>query len=199
MPATNLTIIKGKTFQRTLRWAVAPFIYKPITAITKAAPAVVTCAAHGIPPGWRTAITAVKGMTEINALDCNAVEEADYHKAGFVDANTISLDMSSACFTAYTSGGYLQYWSPVDMAGYTARMSIKAKVGGVELFRLDTTNGRITIDNVNKKIDLLISATDTAALSFSKGLYDLEMVSPGGVVSLLICGAIAVTEEITTT
>lgn len=199
MPATNLTITKGKTFIRTLRWAVAPFVYKPITAITKAAPAVITCATHGVPPGWRVAVTAVKGMTELNAADCNDISDDEYHKATVIDANTISLDLSSACFNAYTSGGYIQYWTPVDLAGYTARMSLKNKVGGTELFRLDTSNGRITLDNVDKKIDLLISAVDTAALTFKKAVYDLELVSPGGVVSLVIYGSVTVVDEVTTT
>lgn len=195
---TTLTIIKGKTFARVLRWEAPPIVYKAITAIQQSAPVRLTVTGHGVPDGWRVAVTCVKGMTQINA-DNEPPKTKDYHVATVVDANTIEFnDINAACYKPYVSGGYLQYNTPVDLAGFTARMSVKDKVGGTELFRLDTGNGRITINNTAKTIDLTISATDTAALTFKKGVYDLEMVSSGGVVTLLLSGDITVQDEVTT-
>lgn len=195
----KFTIAKGKTFARVLRWESAPIVYKPISNITQTAPAVVTATGHGIPNGWRVAITCVKGMTQINAAT-EPPKDKDYHTATVLTADTVEFnDINAACFKPYVSGGYLQYNTPVDLAGYSARMSIKDKVGGTELFRLDTTNTRILLDNTAKTITLTISATDTAALTFKKGVFDLEMESAGGVVTLLLSGDIVVADEVTTT
>ena len=68
MAATkDLTIQQGRTFSLALRWESQPVVYRPITAIAQTAPARLTVPTHGVPDGWRVAITNVKGMTEINA------------------------------------------------------------------------------------------------------------------------------------
>ena len=176
MAATKLTIIKGKTFSRVIRWAAAPYIYKAITAITQAAPVSITSATHGLVSGWRAAVVSAKGMTQINALS-SPPDATEFYKATVVDPNTVTLnDVNAAGYSAYTSGGYLQYLTPVDMTGYTARMSINDRVGGTELIRLSTANGRITVDNTNKTITLNIEVAATAALTWTKGYYDLEMI-----------------------
>lgn len=174
---TDLIIYTGKTFSRVIRWAAAPYIYKAITAITKAAPVSITSASHGLVSGWRVAVVSVGGMTQINAQNFPP-RTNEYHKATVVDPNTITLnDVNSAGYSTYTSGGYLQYLTPVDMTGYSARMSIKDKVGGTELLRLSTANGRIAIDNTNKTITLNIESAATAAITWTTGVYDLEMVA----------------------
>jgi hypothetical protein len=209
MSKTALEITKGKTFSRVIRWASEPYLYKAITGITKAAPVVITSAAHDIPDGWQVAIVSVKGMTQINAAN-SPPKGKDYHKATTA-TNTVTInDINSADYSAYTSGGYIQCLTPVDLTSYTARLSIKDKVGGTELFRLDTSTDiavapythdqpRIAINNTTKTITLTIHAEDTAVMDFKKGVYDLEMVSVGGVVDLLLSGAIIVVDEVTTT
>ena len=67
-----------------------------ITAITQAAQAVVTVGAHSIVAGDTVYIASVAGMTEING--------ARYEVAS-VGATTITLDVDSTGFTAYSSGG----------------------------------------------------------------------------------------------
>jgi hypothetical protein len=195
----DIEIVKGKTFDFPVRWENNTYTYSTITGITKAAPAVVSATAHGVPDGWRVAVVSVLGMTQINAKN-SPPKDSDFHIATVGTANALSLnDVNSSEYTAYTSGGYVQYWTPVDLSGFTARMSIKDAVGGTELFRLDTTNSRIVVNNTAKTITLTISATDTASLTFAKGVYDLELVSPSGVVTALLAGKITVTSEITTT
>lgn len=189
--ATNLIIIKGKTLSRVIRWAAAPYLYKPITAITQAAPVAITSASHGIPDGWQVAVVSVKGMTQINmAVPASAAEFTSVtHKATASGANAITInDINSAGYSAYTSGGYIQLLSPVDMAGFTARMSIKDRLGGTELLRADTSNGRIAIDNANKTITITIESAATAAITWTKGVYDFEMLAPAVAVTALVAG-----------
>lgn len=198
----DLTIVQGKTFTRVLRWEALPFIYKAITGITKAAPAVITSTGHGVVDGWRVAIVSVQGMTEINAS--TPPKEREFVKATYVDPNSISLNsVNSSEYSTYTSGGYIQYYTPVDLAGYTARMQIKTKAGGTVLASTDVDDAPLdvivtTIDNVAKTITISISATDTAAFTWRRGSYDFEMVSGGGEVTALLTGSVSVTPEVTT-
>lgn len=194
----DLTINKGDTFSRLLRWEAPPIVYKPITNILREAPAKITATAHGIPDGWRAAIVSVKGMTQINAKN-TPPKDSDYSKVTYVDDNTVTINtINAAEYSAYLSGGYLQYNTPVNMTGFTARMLVKDRVGGTELFRLTTENNRIAIDNANKTITLYIPAADTEGITWTKGVYDLEMVSAAGVVTKLLRGTISVVDEVTT-
>lgn len=198
----DFVIRQGATFSHTLRWEAQPFIYKAISAITQAAPARVTATGHGVPDGWRAAIVSVKGMTQINA-EHTPPWASDYHKCTAVDANTVEFNgINSSEFKAYTSGGYLQFLTPVDMTNFTARMKIKNKVGGTVLASTEAADTpldiiEITIDNAAKTITLSISATDTEAITWTRGVYDLEMVSQSGIVTELLTGNITVSKEVT--
>lgn len=198
----DLTILQGKTFSRVVRWEALPHVYKAISGITQAAPTVVTATGHGVPNGWRVAVVSAQGMEEINAS--TPPKEREYVQATVLTANTIELNtVNSSEYSAYTSGGYLQYYTPVDMAGFTARMQVKDKPGGTVLSSTDVDDAplnviTVTIDNAAKTITLNISATNTAALAWKKGVYDLEMVSGTGEVTALLTGSITVTPEVTT-
>lgn len=198
----NIVIEQGKTLSQVVRWESQPIVYKPITVITQAAPVRITATAHGLPDGWRVAVVSVKGMTQINAAS-TPPKDKDYHQATVIDANIVELnDVNAADFKPYVSGGYLQFNSPVDLTGFTARLTIKDKVGGTELFKLLTTpglsDGTITLDIVESSITLTVSATLTAALTWKKGVYDLELESATGEVTALLTGTVTVTKEVTT-
>ena len=194
----NLTIRQGETFTRVIRWETVPFIYKAITAIQQAAPARVTAVGHGLKTGWRAAIINVKGMRQINA-EHEPPRDYEFMPVTAVDADTVTFNkVSSADYSAYTSGGYLMFYTPVDMDGYTARMTFKDRVGGTVLQQLVSPTD-ITIDNTEHTITVTLSANATALLTFSKSVYDLEMVSPTGTVTTIFSGYGTVTKEVTTT
>jgi hypothetical protein len=118
-----------------------------------------------------------------------------------VDPNTVTLNkVNSADFSVYTSGGYLQFYTPVSLSGFSARMTIKDRVDGTVLATLTSgaPDNRIVLDDANHTITITISATDTALFTFTKGVYDLEMVSGAGVVTTLFTGSITVAKEVTT-
>lgn len=203
-PSSDFVLQKGKTFSRVLRWETGPIVYKAITGITKAAPAVVTAVGHGAPDGWRVAIVSIPrtSMYEINAKNAPP-QDLDYHDAKVLTSSTIELnDVNSSEFHTWSSGGYVQYNTPQDLTGYTARMQIRDTTESTTILLSLNTNppgpdSRITLDNTAKTISLVIDAVTTAALTFSAGVYDLELVSAGGIVTQLLKGAITVEEEVT--
>jgi hypothetical protein len=83
------------------------------------------------------------------------------------------------------------------LTNHTARMQVRRTIDSeTSLITLTTENGRISISGVAGLITLSISAADTAALT-SSGVYDLEIISSGGLVSRVIQGAFALSLEVT--
>jgi hypothetical protein len=193
----DFTIYLGKTFSQILRWESTPVLYKAISGISQTAPCAVTAVAHGLPDGWRVAVVSVKGMTQLNATS-EPPKDKDYYQAVVVDSDTIHLSgVNASEYKAYVSGGYLRFNTPVDLSGFTARMSIKDKVGGTEILSLTTENGRIILDNSAKTITLQVASSDTGAVLAKKGVYDLELESSTGVVTGLIHGSVVFVPEVT--
>lgn len=187
----NLKIYQGATFRETLRWESSTKVYKPITAITKSAPVVITATGHGIPVGWGTKITNVSGMTELNSAD-------NYYTVTSTTTDTVTInDINALGFKDYTSGGVLEYNAPVPLTGYTAKMQLRSKITDeTVIIELTTENGGIVIDPVNYTISLYISATDTAALSFTSAVYSMELIN-GQEVTPFITGSVSLEKEVT--
>ena len=188
----NFKLYQGSTFNEVLRWESSVKSYKPITAITKSAPVVITSAAHGIPVEWRVRFTNILGMTELNNSET-------YYKVTSTTTNNITInDINSLGFKEYVSGGVIEYNTPVDLTGYTARMQMRAKIDDTTVIQeLTTSNGGIIINNTNKTITLNITADTTAAYTFSTAVYSLEMVSSGGQVIPFCNGTITLVKEVT--
>lgn len=200
----DFEILIGSTWEYVIRWGTTPIVRKPITNIdlSLGAPRL-SVSSHGLFDGWGVAVYGVKSPRQINAVN-NPPEGSDYHSATVIDTGTIELndvtpvDENGQEWPAYTSGGFIQYDTPVDLTGYTARMSIKDKIGGAVLHSLTTENGGIVIDPAAKTILLSIPAATTEDFTWSRGVYDLEMVSSAGKVTRIISGRIALSREVTT-
>lgn len=90
--------------------------------------------------------------------------------------------------------------TPVDLTGFTARMHIRDSVDALAFLREFTdANGRIVLGGTAGTIQLLMTATDTAALTFTEGVYDLELVDTAGSgdVTRLTYGGVEVRPEVT--
>ena len=187
----NFKVYQGSTFKEVLRRETSTKVYKTITAIPKAAPTVITAASHGIPVGWRTKVTNVVGMKEINSAEI-------YHTITEVTTDTVTINaVNSLGYTAYVSDGVLEYNLPYDLTGVTARMQVRGKITDVEVIdELTTENGGIIIDNALKTITILVSATDTAAYNFSSAVYSMELIN-GTEVIPFIYGNLTLEKEIT--
>jgi len=89
---------------------------------------------------------------------------------------------------------------PIDLTGYTAEMQIREKLTTDPPFlTLSTANGRIVIDGPNGSITLSIANADTAALTQTAGVYDLELTSGDAtpVIVRLIEGQVKISQEVT--
>lgn len=196
---TDFTLRKGATFEATVRWERPVTAYRAISAIQKTAPARLTVTDHGVPNGWMVAITGAKGMKQINAANFPP-KDKDYVKATAVDANTLELnDIDATGFGTYTANtATLRYYVPADLVGFTARLQARLKVDDTAtVLELTTENGGIALDNASKTITLNLSAAATAALTWKKAVYDLELAGPSAVVVPLLSGTITVEKEIT--
>lgn len=186
----GLKIYQGSTFTQVLRWESYTKIYKPITNITKAAPVVLTVVGHGAPIGWRAKVTNVGGMKEINSDSYYTITDTSTDTVTFNDINAVG-------YTAYTSGGILEYNEPMSLATVTARMQVRSKLTSTEtLLELTTANSMIQINDVNKTITISIPAATTELLNFKSAVYSLELVD-GSVVTPFIYGNITLDTEIT--
>lgn len=195
----DILIHQGKAFDLALRWETDPLIYKAITAIANSAPCRLTVPSHGLPPAWRAAVVGAKGMTNLNAAK-NPPDVRDYYDVITVDNDTVEINSKHALdWKAHTANtGSLVYRTPFDLTGYTARMSIKDRIGGTELVSLTTENGRISLDVSGSVVLLSLDATDTAAFTWTAGVYDLELVPPTSKVAALARGVVTVEKEVTT-
>ncbi len=195
---TDITIQKGATFTRVLRWESLPWIYTAITAITKAAPMLVTSPSHSLADGWRAAVVSALGMRQANAKRLPP-RPGELKPITRISASQVAFNtVDSSRYTTYTSGGFLASYTPVDISGYTARMMVRptAEDTGTPLISLVSPTD-IALDNTQHTITITIAASVTAALTFETGVYDLELVSGAGVVTRLVEGNVFVSDEVT--
>jgi hypothetical protein len=86
----------------------------------------------------------------------------------------------------------------VNLTGYTARMQVRATLESAStLVELTTANSRIALGGTAGTITLSISATETAALTSGRGVYDLELVSGSGIVTRLLQGVATISRNVT--
>jgi len=90
---------------------------------------------------------------------------------------------------------------PVDLTGCTARMHIRETIPSAKILHsLTTENGGITLGGIAGTFALYIAATDTAAFTWTAGVYDIEIVFPAVPepdVQRKLYGAVVVTPEVT--
>lgn len=87
---------------------------------------------------------------------------------------------------------------PIDLTGADACMQLRRVAYSEDVvLELDVANGRIVIDPLLGKLTLSISATDTATIESSAGVYDLELKYAGGMVEKIMRGKYTVIPEVT--
>lgn len=87
---------------------------------------------------------------------------------------------------------------PIDLTDWTARMQIRRSFGSTTaLLELTTENGGIALGGSAGTITVVITDAQSALLTPATLKYDLEMISPSGVVERLLQGAITNRPEVT--
>lgn len=197
---SSLRIEQGATLEFALQYATNTLVYAAIQAITKSGPAVITAASHGVPDGWPVAVVSAGGMKQINAENW-PLKDKDFRIATDVDANTLSLNgVNSSEFSTYTSGGFVVYRAPGDLAGCTARGQLRDKIGGSLLFASLTSDvgGGLAIDTALRTVTVTLTDEQTALITTKKCALSVELVKPDGkVVRLMQQTGIPVDREVT--
>lgn len=191
----NYKIYQGSTFQETLRWESETKTYVPISAITRDAPCTITTTAHTIPVGWRIRVANVAGMKEINTTSDDA-----YYLVTAKTSTTITLNkVNSLGYTAYTSGGVVEYNTPVPLTGYTALMQIRETLDSTTVIHQMTSaaGGGIQINTSDSTIFLTIPASITTNFTFDSAVYSLELTNSSGVVTPFMAGNLTLVREVT--
>jgi hypothetical protein len=195
-PEIPITITRGKTFAFGFLYADEAKTYKTITAMPQLSPVRLTVTAHDIPDGWPVQISCVKAPTELNTATDS------YVAVKVIDADTIELpNVNAYCWKAYSPGGLVVFNTPVDLTGWACRAQVRTKVGGELLFSwhsdpAENPDGLIEIDGAGLTFN--IDAVTTAALTWSKGTYDAELIDPSGNVYAMVAPSnVTVVSEVT--
>jgi len=186
----DLHIVQGSTLRDTLRLMQPRYEYRPITALG-GSPLRLTVD-HGLPGNWLAWVEGVNGMQGVN----RSPRTEHPHRITVVDASTLEINALSA-FGLNPSGGQLIYKPPVDLTGATARMQIRAGIGGALLLELTTENDGLAITGPGT-LTRTMSAAQTAALAWTEAVYDLEIQYADGTVQRYLQGAVTVSREVTT-
>ena len=88
--------------------------------------------------------------------------------------------------------------APTDLTGWAARMQVRPSHGSdLVLLSLSSTSGGITLGGTAGTIEVVASATATAAITGRKAVYDIELAAPGGAVTRLLQGQVTISPEVT--
>lgn len=189
----NYKIYQGSTFQEVYRWESQTKVYVPVQSITKSAPCVVaTSEPHNIPQGWRIRVVGVGGMKEINST------AEQYQIATSVTSDTITINqINSLQYTAYTSGGVVEYGEPVNLADYSARMQIRETVDSPQvIYEATSESGQVLLNNLTKTITITLLGNVTSEFNFTTAVYSVELYSGNNVIPFLV-GNLTLVPEVT--
>ena len=88
--------------------------------------------------------------------------------------------------------------TPVDLTGCTARMHVRSDIKSpTVLLDLTTVNGGITLGGAAGTVELMLTDEQTAAITWTTAVYDLEIEFATGDVRRLLYGSVSVSPEVT--
>ena len=204
----DLTITRGKTFDCGFSCADDEPRQALITGMPSKVPLRLTVPGHGLPDGWPFWVSCVKAPAELNSAieSDNAYEvmAADPYFAKAVDVDTIEVPgVVAACWKSFSGPGVLLTAPPVNLTGWHCRAQVRDKVGGELLFSwhsdpAEAHDSVAIVDVALSQFVLPMDAATTAALTWKKGVYDVEAIAPDGrVYPLTAISQIAVEDEVT--
>jgi hypothetical protein len=183
----DLHIIQGATLRKPLLLMQPVYQYHAISAIQQTAPLLLSVPAHGLVGSWPIWIEGVSGWSELN----KDKTREQFRLAKVVDANTLELNSINGLGRS-GSGGVLVYQAPVDLTGCSAQMMVRDASGAL-LLDLSTANGRLVFGD--GRIVITLTAAETAAITWTKGVYDFELTMSNGEVKRWAQGDAVVSRE----
>jgi hypothetical protein len=133
------------------------------------------------------------GMKEINTIGEN------FYTATEITQDTITINQTnSLAFTAFTSGGVVEYNQPVPLISYNARMQIRETVDSPEvIYSTSSVGGYINLDLTLSTINISIPAAVTQNFDFTTAVYSVELYEAGGLVIPFLTGNLTLVPEVT--
>lgn len=197
-PAVDINIVKGKTFEFMYRYADHDLVYAPISAMLNTAPVRLSVIDHGVPDGWPVRIEGVRQPVELNN-DPDSYYIATVNGPSTIELNAVRADE----WRPYSSGGSVIYNRPFDLTGCSARMQIRDRADGKLLLTLNSDqstdpDGEIEIDVNLAAVIVRLSPAVTTAITWTRGAYDLELITPdGNIYPITAISKVTVGEEVT--
>lgn len=181
----------GVDLELEFRLSGSDFVYRPITAISSAAPIRLTAISHGLPDGWSFWIEGINSPGPAS-LNRNRFSAQDPYQAVVIDADTLEINpVNGIGLPAYSGDGLIVYQNPVDITGATATFVIRKDATSAPAI---TSAG--TVDATNKVVRIKVPAA-SVVLPFDRGLYQADITLFGGAVRLLGRGSITVNADLT--
>jgi hypothetical protein len=88
--------------------------------------------------------------------------------------------------------------TPINITGYTAAMMVRAQdYTTPPLLTLTTENGGIVLGTTDGTINLVMSNSQTSALDFVTGVWDIYLISPAAKRTRLLMGACILSRDVT--
>lgn len=86
----------------------------------------------------------------------------------------------------------------MNLTGYSARMQIRPYVSSTEvLIEATTVNGKLIITPLTGVLTISLSEADTKLLTYTKSVYDIELLDTANSPVRLLQGSITVSREVT--
>lgn len=198
-PTIDIQLSKGKTFEMAFLYGDDQLEYRTITAIPGLTPVVLTVPNHDLPDGWPVRVQGVRAPAGLNTID----DEVRFVRVR--DADTIEFnELIGLGWKDFAGVGAIAYNRPADIAGFQARAVLRDKVGGTVLLRWSSdpqagADGLIEVDVTRSQFVLRLDAAETARIAFARGVWEMEVESPGGhVYPLVAISRVSVVDELVT-
>lgn len=175
----SLLISQGHTFDYRFRVGTIAPVLKPISGLSRTAPATLTVPGHGLTNDWPYRIEQLAVPAELNSPED---DPGACYLAEVVDADTLRLSAVNGLALKALSGsaGVIRYYAPDDLTGLAARLIIRRQSRGEVVATYGPGTG-ISVDVALASVDIELSATVTASISWRQGIYELELYNPQNV------------------
>lgn len=111
--------------------------------------------------------------------------------------SNLQIDQGSEFDTVFTFWQDTAHTLPVNLTGYTARLSIASAYGAAPVFTLTVGSG-LTMGGVSGTISVSITGTQTGQLAAGTYVWDLLVIDTLGALHRFLQGTVFVSARVTT-
>ena len=179
-PEFELNMDQGAYFAATINWYGGGIFLGPIEEIDPGYPTMVRVTGHQLPSASPTPviITGVQGAAILNS------KESAIPMCKRVDDDYFTVPISTVPCEWVTGTGEITFNLPTDLTNYTGRCQMRTKWhAGDFIAEWSTTAGDMILNANDGSVQIESLSAITAGLDFVKGYADMEVISPGGIVT----------------